>query len=183
LFITDSQGSTRSDYEVSAATHRAGLAQDPGTELTIQGGDLVDVSSNASQWQWLFDTGPDLWASGPVNAVSGNHDTHPGTYGAHFNNDVTTGAAQEHGDYYSFGYDGVHFVMLNTNDIADGRLGAEQAAWIEDDVAAARDAGARWVVVVMHKGIQTVADHIDDDEIIGMRAQLQPVFERAGVDL
>ncbi|HEY0187596.1 MAG TPA: glycoside hydrolase family 97 catalytic domain-containing protein [Cellulomonas sp.] len=183
LYVADSQGSTESDYQVAAATFRAGLAQDTSTEFIVQGGDLVDTSESADQWSWLFDSDSDLWSSNTIAAVSGNHDVAADTFAAHFTNDVPEGADQTTGTYYSYDVEGVHFVALNTNDIENNQLGAAQTQWLEDDLSAAKAEGASWIVVVMHKGIQTVAKHMTDADVTGLRAQLTPLLDEYDVDL
>ncbi len=183
LFVDDSQGSSEYDYQISAKTFARGLANDPLTDFIIQGGDLVNNSDNASQWDWLFATGQTTWSNQTVASVSGNHDTAKNTFANHFNYENQASGDEEDGVYYSYDYQYAHFVMLNTNDIENNQLGAAQTSWMEQDIKDAKEKGAKWIIVMMHKGTQTVANHISDADVVGMRAQLQPIFTELGVDM
>lgn len=115
-------------------------------------------------------------------SVSGNHDVFNNTFNDHFNFSYPDQNVSN-GTYYSFDYDNTHFTMLNTNDASSQGLGEDQFNWIEQDLKQARANGTKWIVVTMHKGTQTVAGHIDDSDVVAMRAQLQPLFSKYNVDL
>lgn len=181
-FITDSQGGSTYHYGLSSKTMKKTLEKLPNLDFFLQGGDLVDNSDVDSQWNDLFETGKDTWANNTIMTVSGNHDMHKQTFNDHFNYNYTA-QSTVNGTYYSFDYDKSHFVMLNTNDASSAGLGSEQVEWLEKDLASARENGAEWIIVTMHKGTQTVANHIDDSDVVGMRAQLQPIFSKYNVDL
>ncbi len=55
------------------------------------------------------------------------------------------------------------------NDTDCDVLSDEQVAWMRADVAAARDAGAKWIVLTMHKGVFTAGAHLFDAEILRLR--------------
>lgn len=181
-FITDSQGSTSEHYDLSAKTMEKTLEVLPNLDFFLQGGDLVDTSSTDMQWNSLFENAKEYWANFTVMTVSGNHDVHKETFNDHFNYSHTEQDISE-GTYYSFDYENTHFVMLNTNDANRNGMGSEQVSWLEQDLKNARDNNTDWIVVTMHKGTQTVAGHIDDSDVVAMRAQLQPIFSKYNVDL
>ncbi|MCH4168939.1 MAG: fibronectin type III domain-containing protein [Streptococcaceae bacterium] len=183
LFFDDTQGSDAYDYEVVAKTFNQGLTTAPGASFIIQGGDLVNNSNDITQWQDLFGKQQDVWSNNTIMTVSGNHDTYNNTFYNHFNYNAPESGVQSHGVYYSYDYQQAHYVMLNTNDIVDNQLSATQVAWLTSDIEQAKANGAKWVIVTMHKGTQTVANHIDDSDVVGMRKQLQPLFDQLGVDL
>lgn len=58
-------------------------------------------------------------------------------------------------EWYSFDYRGVHFVCLSSED-PQQHLGEKQLAWVEEDLAANRD--ARWTLVFLHKPLWTYAE-------------------------
>src|SRR5699024_12491867 len=82
-----------------------------------------------------------------------NDDPVTGKFNEHFNVPVTNDAV-DGGSYYSFDYNGVHFVTLNTNDNKEsddnpngGAIGKEQMEWIKADIEQARANGAKCVVL------------------------------------
>lgn len=58
-------------------------------------------------------------------------------------------------EWYSFDYKDVHFLCINSEDPVD-RLGTEQLAWIEQDLA--QHADARWTLVFLHKPLWVYAE-------------------------
>ena len=58
-------------------------------------------------------------------------------------------------EYYSFDYKGVHFVALCSEDPST-RLGDKQLEWLEQDLAAAKD--ARWTLIFLHKPLWVVSE-------------------------
>ncbi|MEM8865793.1 MAG: metallophosphoesterase [Planctomycetota bacterium] len=63
---------------------------------------------------------------------------------------------QKFGDeWYSFDYKGVHFVCLNSEDTRN-QIGAEQLAWLTDDLQ--KHADARWTLVFVHKPLWTYSE-------------------------
>ncbi|MBS7576424.1 MULTISPECIES: fibronectin type III domain-containing protein [unclassified Enterococcus] len=183
LFFDDTQGSDAYDYEIVAKTFNQGLATAPNASFIIQGGDLVNNSNNIEQWQDLFGKQQAIWSNHTIMTVSGNHDTYNNTFYNHFNYNAPSTGVQSHGVYYSYDYQQAHYVMLNTNDIVNNQLSSTQVAWLTSDIEQAKANGAKWVIVTMHKGTQTVANHISDSDVVGMRKQLQPLFDQLGVDL
>ena len=87
-----------------------------------------------------------------------------------FNEHINVPAANNKisgGSYYSFDYNGVHFVVANTNDNknSDGKaLGDEQLAWIKEDIKRARANGAKWVILSYHKPLFSKSYHSLQDE-------------------
>lgn len=144
---------------------------------------MVNNSDNKQQWKWLFETQPDVWANQTIMTVSGNHDTTENTFANHFHYLTPSTGTQSSGSYYSYTAQNAHFVMLNTNDIVQNELNPVQVAWLKADIQEAKAAGVKWVIVMMHKGTQTVANHITDSDVVGMRKQLQPIFAELGVDV
>jgi 3',5'-cyclic AMP phosphodiesterase CpdA len=74
--------------------------------------------------------------------------------------------------WYSFDWGDVHFVGIDTE-----RLGDEQLAWIEADLARSTQP---WKVAYMHRPMYSSSQHGSDMRIRGM---LSPVFEAHGVKL
>lgn len=99
----------------------------------------------------------------------------------HFNYNLPAAQAQKTGFYYSFNYGGVHFIVLNTNDIdEDNKLAQAQYDWLVADLDAAED---MLKVVIMHKSLYSAGSHSYDKDVVGMRAQLTPLFAEKGVSV
>lgn len=80
--------------------------------------------------------------------VAGNHDV---------SNPTAHALWRKHfgAEWYSFDYKGVHFVALSSEDTKD-QIGAEQLAWLEDDLK--KHADARWTMLFFHKPLWTIAE-------------------------
>jgi predicted MPP superfamily phosphohydrolase len=74
--------------------------------------------------------------------------------------------------WYSYEWGDVHFVGIDTE-----RVGEEQLAWLEDDLAAAE---APWKIAYLHRPLYSSSNHGSD---MDLRAELAPLFERRGVSL
>lgn len=77
--------------------------------------------------------------------VAGNHDVSNPTMHKIWREHFGT-------EWYSFNYNGVHFVCMSSED-PDDQVGAEQLAWLERDLA--KHSGARWTLLFMHKPLWT----------------------------
>lgn len=81
---------------------------------------------------------------------------------------------------YSFDIGDAHFVAIFS--IADkSGLSTATLDWIQQDIAAARAAGARWVIPFFHAS--PFADGLVHPSNLALRAQLGPLFENLGVQL
>lgn len=212
LIASDLQASTQSSYQRIDKIYRAVLEQQfkNGLSFMINPGDVVDNGRNLSQYKWLFNSSPDIYASYATVVAAGNHDNKyftvdkasnseayggvtDGAYGtdgnnenynylySHFNYGLPVDQQQEGGFYYSFDYSGVHFTVLNTNDIdAENKLGEEQYNWLVKDLT---DTNKAYKVVLMHKSLYSEGSHSFDKDVVGMRAQLTPLFAEKGVAL
>jgi hypothetical protein len=86
---------------------------------------------------------------------------------------------------YAFDYAGVHFVGLrapNLTAIHPGNTaGAAQLAWLDANLAAARTAGAQWLVVYLHADL--FSSERTDPNAGAVRTALGAVLQRHGVNL
>ncbi len=78
--------------------------------------------------------------------------------------------------YYSFNYDDIHIVSLNTN--LPYTEGSEMYTWLEDDLADAQ--GKRWTIVFFHQPPYSSGDH---GSTVDMQTTIVPLFEQYGVDV
>ncbi len=199
LLITDPQGFTNKTYQdVGEVLENAQSVFKNGYDFVINTGDLVDNSRNVTQYNYYLNTLREYWGNTTQVIAVGNH----GKYNfelkdsykvssdevlvdeynymlMHFNfsipeQDTTTGA------YYSYDYSGVHFTVLNTNDIIDDKMSDTQIEWLKADLQSTKK---KHKVVLMHKSLYSAGAHSYDAEVVKMRKQLGGIFEDNGVHL
>lgn len=84
------------------------------------------------------------------------------------------------GRHYSFDVGDVHFVSITA--VTDRRgLSNKELNWIEDDILAAWDDGARWVIPFFHAS--PFSDGKNHPSNVDLRAQFGPRFEDLGVKI
>ena len=207
LLISDIQGSSSKPYvtaEAIMANVESVFAN--GYDFVINCGDVTDNTRNWVQWEYYLAGGlQDYWANTTNVIAAGNHDIYSyelpdeedlayeyewldkdaiaSDYNyllMHFalsypEQDDRTGA------YYSFDYSGVHFTVLNTNNLnADGELSDAQVEWLINDLNSTDKA---FKVVMMHKSIYSAGSHTVDTDVVAMRKQLTKLFAENGVSL
>jgi acid phosphatase type 7 len=93
-------------------------------------------------------------------------------------------APREVGIYYSFDWGPVHFTAIDTQIGLDE--GSPQRTWIEADLTAARERRVPWLVLFFHRPPYTVGRYSSGTllaKTLEIRAAIEPVVERFGVDL
>ena len=102
---------------------------------------------------------------------------------AEFMGGATTGSAVN--GSYSYDFAGTHFVAVHAPNLGmihpGTAAGAENLAWIEADLAAARAAKARWIVVYMHTDL--FSSQQSPTTTATARTALGTIFQRHGVNL
>ncbi len=142
---------TNMDTPATLAAAVAAAKADREAAMVIHTGDITHLS-RADQ----FDTADQIMrgANLPTHYVPGEHDLLEDN-GRAFYDRFTPGAAN---GWYSFDALGAHFVGLNNvRDLKPGgmgNLGAEQLAWLKNDLAARRD--SQPIVVFAHVPLWTV---------------------------
>ncbi len=114
--------------------------------------------------------------------IVGNHDAgndNSTLYTNHFAmpNVTAYGENQDGDGDYSFTYNGVLFMVLNSSNLSI----AEHKQFMEETLAANPD--ATWNVVAFHKSIYSVASHVTESDIETLRNGLSPIFAELGIDL
>lgn len=184
LTIADIQGMIQSMYDESHEAVSALLKDERvnGYDFILNAGDMCDNGKNFGQWGMALNTYQDLTINTSVFFTSGNHENNTGAMGRYFNyTENKDGNVQAiSGEYYSFDYANAHFVVLNTNDATSDGLGAEQLAWLKNDLA---NTNAKWKFVLMHKSLYSAGSHAFDGEVIAMRTQLTKLFAENGVNV
>jgi hypothetical protein len=152
--------------------------------LVLGGGDYAYLdtdtrfSSLAAGRDAWFDQMEPVASSSVLMPTYGNHELSEGflAWAARF----PTPAGFSSRRYYSFDVGGVHFVSILAG-LSSQPLPDSGVAWIDADLAAARQAGAEWIVPFMH--VAPFADGSNHPSNLALREQLGPLFEKHGVQL
>ncbi|MBG9982818.1 metallophosphoesterase family protein [Aerococcaceae bacterium DSM 111020] len=172
-------------------------------DFIMHTGDFVETAEVEDEWIDLIEQSKDTFTNFTMASVAGNHDEYTlGRYGEYlppitekFNEHVNVAAENDAisgGSYYSFDYNNVHFVMLNSNDNKEDdednpeskAFGKEQLEWAKADIQEARDNGAEWVVLGYHKPIFSKSYHsLQDSDVQAVREEFMQMIDEMDVDL
>ena len=171
------------DYQLFPQMLATLKQKQPGGDLLVQAGDLVNQGGFLHEWDAVFQYS--LKNLGMQYAgVAGNHETESdpehddsieikrdADYSGMFAN-PTNGVIGE--SNYSFDRGDIHFAVINSMYDIDA-----QTQWLIDDM---RSTDKKWRVVVNHFSPYG-AVHAADPSVVEERAKLVPVLEQLGVDL
>jgi N-acetylneuraminic acid mutarotase/predicted phosphodiesterase len=198
VFTFIAYGDTRSSDDTAVSSlHRtivsAYLQYDP--ELIIHTGDLVNHGGEAYQWP-LFEASISAvrQADIPFYSVVGNHEWYTDVYGVNdedystyldyvdFSDVVDTPGETEL--YYSFDWQGIHFIVLNTVEEWDDdeyTCPTAQMDWLMDDLAG----NYELIVVSFHNPMYSVRANRPDRWAQGesLRDTFHDIFIEYGVDI
>ena len=177
--ITDPQAQRRSHFETYKNVMDAALELYPDARFTVSNGDQVDLGTHSKQWRYFFSSS-DTFRSLPFMPTAGNHEKKAFAIKDNFTLPGVPGQDEETGVYYSYDYNGVHFTVLNTNDMPDKKLGEEQLAWMKKDISGS---DAQWKILVLHKALYANGIYYKDKETENLRNQLSALLPYLGVDL
>lgn len=168
------------------------LLEDP--EFVIHTGDMVNHGGEEYQWPFFNDSISAIWDAGiPFYGAAGNHEHYTDDFGVNDENFSTyldyadySDVVDEVGEtelYYSFSYEGIHFIVLNTEDeFIDGTFNCSEAqmSWLLTDLATTKSDD--FIVVAFHRPAYSVrSDRWAQGETI--RDEFHGVFNESGVDL
>ncbi len=142
-------------------------------------GDQVNTNVDENEYSYFLSSMTAETAVLPFVNMEGNHDVLAKNYTDHFTDpNVTDYGTVLPGDGdYSFTYNGVLFMVLNTNNLSV----SQHKAFLEQTVAEHED--ATWKVVCFHKSVYSVANHVTDTDITILRDGLSPIFTALDVDV
>lgn len=194
VMIADSQGEDEQDYLLSAQTLRQAMQTVPKADFLIHLGDFVQSYSsegsfeNFAEWQGFFAAAQTELMHTTILPVAGNHDQTREVFCSQFALDKLTpaGANTDTGVYYAVNYGNTCFLVLNTNEgyqNGNGKISEQQVEWLQETAALADRQGAKWKILLMHRGIYSFGRHMDSEDIIALRAQLAPLISDLGIDL
>ena len=151
VHYTDTQNAywnenVRNEAAFGADTIKRALQTAGNADFIMHTGDVVETAEVEDEWVDIFQQSQPYWMSAPMAVAPGNHDE----YALEYDDDPVTEKFNEHfnvpaendavsgGSYYSYDYNGVHFVTLNTNDNKESEdnpeekaIGQEQIEWLE----------------------------------------------------
>ncbi len=204
VHYTDTQNAfwnenVRNEAAFGANTLMNALETAGDADFVLHTGDVVETAEVEDEWVDLFGQSQPYFMQTAMAVASGNHDEYALEYGddpltEKFNEHVNVPAANnkiDGGSYYSFDYNGVHFVTLNTNDNKksednpEGKaIGEEQMEWIREDVEQARANGAEWIVLNYHKPLYSKSYHsLQDEDVQKVREELTALIDELDIDL
>lgn len=165
----DSGVATTTQYEVGSEM----AAWQP--ELLLHTGDIVYDSGTEQEYiDKMFTVYSSLLSEIPFYGSIGNHDYTTELAGP-YKDLFETPTNGDDEDYYSFNYDNIHFVSLNSN--LDYSIGSEMYDWLDTDLAATNK---KWVIVYFHHPPYSSGSH---GSTIDMQTSIVPLFEEYDVDL
>lgn len=144
-------------------------------EAVIHTGDFVEVGDNLSLWANFFNIEKDLLATTPIFPAIGQSDQPPETMRRIF-------PLLNSAPYYSFDRGMAHFSVLNiwhANSQSKKEKSADspQATWLRNDLATAKQRGAKYLFVVVHDPVIDVDGEINS----AMKDVFMPIFSTYGV--
>ncbi|MGI5824801.1 MAG: fibronectin type III domain-containing protein [Bacillota bacterium] len=154
--------------------------------FALMGGDMVQEESSVTNWNMFLNSAGKNFASLPMLAVTGNHETN-GQTGMPENMTEylalpTNGPEGFAERFYSYDYGSCHIVVLDSNVFSgEAELTAEDLAkiknWFAEDLA---NSDAVWKIVAMHHPAYAVVTDKIADQVMENWVE---VFEDAQVDL
>ncbi|MBE9915264.1 hypothetical protein G8C92_14625 [Paenibacillus donghaensis] len=200
---SDSQASSKSDFEPWADTFKKAVQTIGDPKFLINAGDLVDNGDLEEQWQWMLGLAQDQLLNVPIAPVVGGHEvqdydgdetTPNSNFYYHFNVPKQVVVNTHDGSVYSFQYGDALFLVFNSQ--YAGKLAsngkdikkqdqqfADQVEWMKYVVA---KSDAKWKFVTFHKGPYSAGDNAgewEDDRVQFYRKVLVPAFDEMGIDM
>ncbi|MDO4595229.1 MAG: metallophosphoesterase family protein [Tissierellia bacterium] len=178
-------------YASDVLRHAIDMTDD--LDFILHTGDIVEISEVEDEWKDQLDQSRDSLLKAPLSPVAGNHDEYgldhdelfPEKFTDHFTLDYESPV--DGGVYYSYDYNNVHFINLNTNDYKNEdkkSLSDEQLKWLRDDVKKARDNGSEWVILNYHKPLFSKSYHsLEDEDVQNVRDDFMKAIDDLDIDL
>ncbi len=155
-------------------------------DFYLHSGDICDETSLENNWTTMLNLNRDYFATKPLMAVAGNHDTtykaDPNSLYKHFNVNLPTQDSPKYGYFYSFNYGNAKFIMINTNKLTGDKLMPEQYNWLINQLI---KNDATWTIVTMHCPMYSIGKWGNNLGQISrqIRGQLNDIFAHYGVDI
>lgn len=185
LVFGDSQSS---NYNVWQTTLHKAYQANPEAVFFTNIGDLVDVGQDYAQWKAWFDGAQGVIETIPIMPVTGNHEAYtperrfsmPVLFTAQLKLPLN-GPEGLAGQVYSFDYEDVHFVMLDSQEGEEkGFVPAmleKQKEWLEKDLAASNK---KWKIICFHRSPYNNKEKRENNNI---RAAFVPILDKYHADI
>ena len=166
--------------------------RDLAVNLQLFSGDLLLYGTQQSLYASFLDKawkdpGGKLLTLGQqmMVVVPGNHENDSVQF---FGNFSLPGDGPNAETYGSFDVGGAHFAVLDDQALAagvDSDAAKEQLAWLDDDLgkADANRATVPFLVILHHRGELSTSNHSTDGDVVRVRTELMPVWDKHHVDL
>ena len=188
IIIGDNRPTSVATEQPEAYKQFAQMIAQEEPHIIIHSGDCVlDVDENHATnllgWEAFTNVTDQMGHYAPIYAAVGNHDTgaKTGTLLLEYFFDAFE-QYDEPSTYYSFDYAGVHFIVLDTEELGfEGRIVGDQYDWLVNDLESTnRD----MIFVVAHRPMYPL-NHIGDslDSMPAERVALQSLFEAHNVTM
>jgi len=156
------------------------LTNCPDLKFALQGGDLVDETTDYGQWEEFFNTADGVFDSIPFMPAIGNHeDEDTSIYLRSFAlpQNGPEGLKEYH---YSFDYGNAHFVVLDSNLMgSEDDISEAGMSWLDSDL---QSSDKTWKFVMLHHPPYGV-DSRDTTLCDIIKASWAPIMESNGVDM
>lgn len=156
------------------------LTNYPNLKFALQGGDLINETTDYGQWEEFFNTEAGVFDRIPFMTAIGNHEFEDASiYLKSFAlpQNGPEGLKEHH---YSFDYGTAHFVVLDSNLMgSEGELSKAGQSWLESDL---QNSDKTWKFVMFHHPPYGV-DSRDVTQGNMVKASWAPIMERNGVDM
>jgi predicted phosphodiesterase len=167
------------DAAMDRTNDRASFVLSAGDQIQTTKKKAPNNDAATSEIEYTGFLSADSLRSLPVATTVGNHDADNANYGYHFNtaNESRYGKTEAGGDYW-FTYGDALFIDLNLQgkDNSDDHI-----TFIKDTIKENPD--AKWKIVTLHQDIYGTGEHSNEPDVVKLRYELAPVFEKYGVDV
>ena len=156
------------------------LTNYPDLKFALQGGDLIDETTDYGQWEEFFNTEAGVFDRIPFMPAIGNHEFEDTSiYLKSFALPQNGPEGLKEHDY-SFDYGDAHFVVLDSNLMgSEGELSEAGMNWLESDL---QNSDKTWKFVMFHHPPYGV-DSRDVTQGNMIKASWAPIMESSGADM
>ena len=180
IALADMQGQNDTQYGVFSDVLKAAFRTVPDAKFIVSAGSQVTLAKNTKHWKSFFNTAADNLINTFFMPAAGAREKAGGFVTQYFNLANYPKQTTDTGVYYSYDYNNIHFTVLNTNNLADKKLGEPQLNWLKEDISSS---DADWKVVVLPKAIYSNGAKCTAKENKNIRTQLNGLLPYLGVDL
>ena len=149
--VTDTQN-VNNEYSYFEKTLKKALDSNPDSQFILHTGDFVEYSKK-EYWSAMFESVNSYLKEYPIIPVGGNHDTLEGftdgklyPFTKYFNIEPVNNQNMFRGQYYTFTYGEVRFIVLDCYETSKA-MSVEQQQWLESIL---KNNDKKWTIVSAH---------------------------------